>query len=254
MEYKKINNGLMERNFIEDLIADIYARIYDQNVDELKAKETAEENRVRMSVDNILTNTTPVPSTAEPSSVQDPHAPIKRRIASVTRRQIILKAEALIVKPPPIATPKPAPRALAPMPDPGLSPALAVMIPRSGTTPAEPVSVPGSVHDSADDESELSEVEDVEDPDLDAKKPPPKPNFFPNLLGAKADEDGESNLDGEADNVSAKADGDATEEEVELEFEGGEPATPATQGHVVSEGFGGVRKPEEEQGGDVMEE
>lgn len=261
MEYKKLNNNLMDKTFIEDLIADIYAWIYSRNVDELKAKETAEENRVRMSVDSILTNPTPAAFITNSFSADIPggeqHSRVVRRQFSVTRRMIIVRAEALIVKPPTIATPRPAPRALAPAPVSGQSPAIAVVITRGGTAIGEavsvPGSVPGSVHDSADDESELSDAEDfIEDPDLpptNGKKMPAKP-FFPNLLGARADEDAESTMGEEGGNGTGNEDGEAAEEDVEPELEAEEEPLP---GHVPSGGFGISIQPEEEHDEDVME-
>ena len=248
MEYKKINNNLMDKTVVESLIVDIYAWIYHRNVDELKAKETAEENRVRMSVDNILMNPTPAPANTYGPPTEPPggeqHGRGIRRQFSVTRRMIIVKAETLIVKPPAIATPRPAPRTLAPAPIPGQSSALAVIIPPVGATVGEAISVPGSVHDSADDESELSDVEDlVEDPDVPQrhlKKALPKP-FFPNLLGAKADEEAESTMGEDGGHGTANDEGDCAEEDVELEFEAEEPLA---QGHVPSGGFGSSRYPE----------
>lgn len=259
LEYKKINNNLMDKAVVESLIVDIYSWIYHRNVDELKAKETAEENRVRMSVDNILTNITPAsPSIygplAEPPGAEQHGRGIRRQF-SVTRRMIVVRAEALSVKPPAIATPKPAQRTLAPAPVLGQSPALAVVIPPMGATAGEAVSVPGSVHDSADDESELSDVEDiVEDPDLPQehlKKAPQKP-FFPNLLGTKADEDAESTVgeDGVEGTANDDGEGDGAEEDAELEFEAEEPQA---HGHVPSGGFGSAKQSEEVQGGEVEE-
>ena len=292
MEYKKINNNLMDKGIIESVIAEIYSWIYHRYVDELKAKETAEENRVRMSVDNILTNLTSAPSTiygplAEPAGAEQQGRGIRRQF-SVTRRMIIVKAEALIVKAPAIATPKPVPRALAPAPVPGQSPALAVLIPGPrATSTAEAISVPGSVHDSADDESELSDVEDlVEEPGLPKQQHPtktPQKPFFPNLLGVKADEDAESTVeedggdgtvnddgDGEGDgdddgengtviddngndNGNGNGDdedddGDGAEEDPERGLEAEEP--PPVQGHVPSGGFGSAQQSEEGAGKD----
>ncbi len=245
MEFKKLNNNLMDRSIIESLIADIYAWIYNRYVDELKAKETAEENRVRMSVDTILMN--PIPTQFIPmgpptdSAGGEQQGRGVRRQFSVTRRMVIAKAEGLIVKPPAIATPRAAPRTLAPAPLGGQSAAIAVVIPQEGV--GEAVSVPGSVHDSADDESELSDVEDlVEDPSapqVGNRKPPLKP-IFPNLLGIKADdEDAESSMGEDGTNAAAKDEDEAAEEEVEIESE---VEKPTDEGHVPAGGFGSPQK------------
>lgn len=192
IEYKKLNGNLLKASEIEDLIADIYAKIYYKNVPDLKARETAEENRVRMRVDNILAaepSGTDAPVTTDENGPKvDPMAQYKRKAASVTRREIIRKSEALMTKPPPIATPKPASRVIAPALESGKASNVTVVI-REGPAREEtsvPGSVDGSLHDSADDESELSEVEDVVDgepaeeeiKEKADKRAPLIPNFF----------------------------------------------------------------------------
>ncbi|KAL9130309.1 MAG: hypothetical protein Q9217_001484 [Psora testacea] len=201
IEFKKLNNGLLKTSIIEELIGDIYALIYESHAENLKAKETAEENRVRMRVDNILAGPVPHISNLELSSAVradqqavDPMAIYKRRPTTITHREIIRKAEALMVKPPPIATPKPAVRTLTSMGEPGKSPSIAVVIP-SQSSPKDVISVPGSpgsVHDSADDESELSDVEDEraeeESKEDESRKAQAKAPLFPNLFSAKNNE------------------------------------------------------------------
>ena len=258
MEFKKLNNNLMDRVAIENLIADVYAWIYDRYVDELKAKETAEENRARMSVDTILMNPAPTPFINMGASMEstvggEQQGRAARRQFSVTRRMVIGKAENLIVKPPAIATPRAAPRALAPAPHPNQSAAIAVVIPQEGKSVGEVISVPGSVHDSADDESELSDVEDlVEDP-LEppaAKKSPPK-SLFPNLLGVNADEDdAESSIGEEGANTPKDEGEDAVEDAVENDVEDEDPEAESEaekqldQQHAPSDGLASPPPPQ----------
>ena len=214
IEFKKINNKLIKDSVVEETIADIYAAIYAKYAEQLKTKETAEENRVRMRVDNILVN--PVPASngiLQPDVSFDSNASAqdqttsRRRFNIITHREVIRRAEALMTKPPPIATPKPANKTLPFVPtEQGKSPGIAVVI-RQPSTPTKdefntPAGSPRSLHDSADDESELSDVEDegagyetaqeeeeenAEDGtgddvegDGDGK---PKPPLFPNLFG-----------------------------------------------------------------------
>lgn len=115
----------------------------------------------------------------------DPMAQYKRKPASVTRRELIRRAEALMTKPAPIATPKQTHRTLAPPTEPGRSPGIAVVVPQPPQR--ELASVPGSVHDSADDESELSEVEEMEAEPREepTRRPDAKAPLFPNLFGVK---------------------------------------------------------------------
>ena len=57
IEFKKLNNNLLKSSFIEECIGDIYAVIYESNAEILKTRDTDEEKRIRMRVDNILTST-----------------------------------------------------------------------------------------------------------------------------------------------------------------------------------------------------
>ena len=223
IEFKKLNNGLLKPSIVEELIGDIYARIYESNADDLRAKETAEENRVRMRLDNILAGPMPESVAYDALSIAmpdqqaaDPMAIYKRKPTTITHREVIRKAEGLMVKPPPIATPKPATRALASTSEPGKSPGIAIVIPVH--IPSKEVTsvpdTPGSVHDSADDESELSDVEDDgfdEDNKVEASEDPrAKASLFPNLFGVKANDLGG---DGAADGPDVGQDSNGDEEE-----------------------------------------
>ncbi|PGH32913.1 hypothetical protein GX50_04257 [[Emmonsia] crescens] len=166
VELKKLNNGLMKPAIFEDLVADTYAVLYQSNISKFMEQVTEEESRERMKVDHLLmasdgpegTRTPPVSAThAQPGP--------KPRFKGVSRKELQRKAEA-------IAT-----RALAPKPAPRSSVRLAEEEPSTsrpqGTIEiAVPLlhskeealgiqsSVPGSVHDSADNESELSEIDE----------------------------------------------------------------------------------------------
>ena len=136
------------------------------------AKETAEENRVRMRLDNILAAPTNAAETPPPD--QEQSAERRTKANRVTPREIIRKAEAIAARPAPTIPIKPF-KSLAPAPaleqdrPAPNSPAIAVLI-HDDTARDPGSSVPGSVHDSADDESELSEVDDeiAEDKPADA--------------------------------------------------------------------------------------
>ncbi|KAL9102365.1 MAG: hypothetical protein Q9163_002487 [Psora crenata] len=200
IDFKKLNNGLVKPSIVEELIGDIYALIYETNAEQLKAKETAEENRVRMRVDNILADPNLSSNDRETALIAypdqqaaDPMAMYKRRPTTITHREIIRKAEALMVRPPPIATPKAVARTITSIGEPGKSPGIAVVIP-SQASAKDVISVPaspGSVHDSADDESELSDLEDDvadEETKEETGKPLSKAPIFPNLLGVMSND------------------------------------------------------------------
>ena len=208
IELKKTNSNLMKATIIEDLIGDTYAFLYEQIVPDLIAKSNDEENRVRMRVDHVLmdpeasaTATPPPDPNARPGE-----APVaKPRFKGVTRREIQRRAEALVAKP---ATAVAAAKTTKPVEqatEQQEMTAVAVVISKEGPSKEAASSVPGSVHDSADDESELSDLEEY----VDA---PEKPQaLFPNLASKGGDEDDEEE-DGEEggnnDDIEREEEGD----------------------------------------------
>ena len=213
-ELKKLNNNLMKGTMFNDLLGDAYAHLYNRVVPELIAKSTDEENRERMRVDHVLMNAeaspADTPSPLAPGQGTDPTMVRKPKV--ITKAEIIRKAEALILKPVaqplPSASKPPGVRTQTAALPAMLSPTLLVQQPSEAAytrPPENPTadanttdtatlkpndapdkdkererelsSVPGSVHDSADDESELSEIEDIEEPADIAPKP-----LFPGLI------------------------------------------------------------------------
>lgn len=234
IELKKLNNNLFKPiNLFEDLIRDIYAHIYDNIIPTLIKIDAAEENRVRMRVDNILTNPTPAVIETPPPDAQGGEQPKKSGARYVTPREIVRKAEAIAAKPAP-SVPAKVFKPLAPAPSsevgaipPSDAPKLAVVIHTDGANDVGS-SVPGSVHDSADDESELSEV----DEDVAEELPPTtelvqtRTPMFPNLLGATPGNpeeiDGDTNDEG-AEEEADEAEGPEVDAEMAeaLAYEGG---------------------------------
>ena len=221
IELKKLNNNLFRPiNIFEDLIRDIYAHLYDSIIPGLVKNDAVEENRVRMRVDNILSN--PMPSTVETPPPELAGAPggeqPKKTLARyITARELVRKAEAIAAKPAP-TVPTKVFKNLAPAPTsevgnglPGSAPKLAVVIHADGSHDAGS-SVPGSVHDSADDESELSEVDDeVADAEPEVEevvREEREPMFLDDGFGASAEQPEEV--------------GDDTNDEREVGDEGGE--------------------------------
>ena len=222
IELKRTNLNLIKSALIDDLIGDTYALLYDTLVPKLIAKSNDEENRDRMRVDHLLMGSD-IPSTDGSSGMplggrlDQPMA--KARTKIVGRRDVGRKAEALVVKPiyiPPASKPKPE------VPGPTLMPStmgeksLAVVIARSldsrddGGAKEVASSVPGSVHDSADDESELSDIVEEEEEVEKEKWTSPKPPMFPGLLGRSGDiEDAgicEEDVEGEEDEEGGEED------------------------------------------------
>ena len=226
IELQKLNNKLFKSNLFEDLIRDVYAHLYDSVIPELHA----EENRVRMRVDNILTNPTPSVVETPPSDPANAQGEQHRSKAKwVTGREIVRKAEAIAALRAP-TVPAKVLKPLAPTPASeqekasSSNPNLAVVI--AADADKDPgSSVPGSVHDSADDESELSEVDEAVVDDKPEEAAEGRPPLFPNLMRAKGTAEDPEEIDtetgGEA-NEEAEAEDN---EDVEMQQE----VQPATQ-------------------------
>ena len=185
IEFKKLNNNYFKSGIFEELIGDIYAHLYDASIPEIIAKETAEENRVRMRLDNILAVPTTAADTPPPDQPGDQGAERRTKANRVTPREIIRKAEAIATKPAPTVPVRafkplaPAPASEQDRPAPS-SPAIAVLI-HEDPVKDPGSSVPGSVHDSADDESELSDVDDEIAEEKPADAAESRPPLFPDL-------------------------------------------------------------------------
>lgn len=185
IELKKLNNSLMKTTLIDDLIADTYAMLYGTVVPELTAKATGEENRERMRVDNLLMNAdTPADTPPPPASTPDPTA-VKQRTKGVGRRELQRRAEAVIAKPSPAnevsRTPGMTETIISHHQQQQQQPqGISIIKEEQAREDLQGLgsSVPGSLHDSADDESELSEIED----EPVAFVPP----IFPNLVTSAA--------------------------------------------------------------------
>lgn len=176
-----------------------------------------------MRVNHLLMNIDD-PSTDTPLPVNRPGDPTpKPRTKGVSKREILKRAEALLLKPsaPPSTTTK-TPSISQPSaqkPEQDLPPSLATLAVKEDIVGRDIASsVPGSLHDSADDESELSEIEEV----LEAPKP-----LFPGLVGSVAraeeieDSEREGGREGKEEEGEGEGEGEGEEgEEGEEELEG----------------------------------
>ncbi|KAL8856450.1 MAG: hypothetical protein Q9178_006920 [Gyalolechia marmorata] len=187
IELKKTNTNLMKPAVIEDFIADLYALIYQRKTPELIGLENEEESRSRMRVDHLMNSENPATSTPSPDPVSKPDdvAPTRQRIRGVGRKEIQKRAEALVMKPVTAAAPAKTPKSPAPTNDLPPTPRSTVQVVIKQREPRnDNSSVPGSLHDSADDESELSDV------DAASEIPKARP-LFPNLGESKSEADEE---------------------------------------------------------------
>ncbi|KAL9595062.1 MAG: hypothetical protein Q9179_005136 [Wetmoreana sp. 5 TL-2023] len=213
IELKKTNANLMKPAVIEDFIADIYAHFHQTLVPELIARSNEEESRGRMRVDHLMNVektaiSTPSP---DPAGKAEDAAPPRQRIRGVGRREIQKRAEALINRPAAAQITVKAPKTPPPTNEP-VTPRSTVQVVIKRNEPSrDNSSVRGSVHDSADDESELSDVED--NSETAGAKP-----VFPNLADSKetADDEGEEEEaaeEGEGDQNSGMFENDQAEDE-----------------------------------------
>ena len=173
IELKKLNLGLTKVSPIEELIRDIYATLYEKILPEIIAKSTDEENRLRMRVDHVLmgpeATLTDTPPPDQLEIVGDVPTTRTRAVGIITKKELYKRAEALVARSnsanPATNVTKPA--ELEPAPEPEAGPSIGLSPPPNPQEAAkdDASSVPGSVHDSADDESELSEVEFVDAPE-----------------------------------------------------------------------------------------
>ena len=97
LELKKLNNNLMKITMFEDLIADLYARLYEINVPHL-VEETNDENKEKMKVDHLLmVGEGPTETSNPPTSVPASDTPAPRgRTKGIARRDIQKRADTIV--------------------------------------------------------------------------------------------------------------------------------------------------------------
>lgn len=254
-ELKKINSSLMKPGPIDDLIGDSYAYLFNnigkQLWDEERRIKLEEEARKPppiispprnpmmslnhlMNLDGAAESSSSVQAPASTSALPaQPEQPPARKKIGVGRREIRTCAEACIQK----ASAVPAAKSNA-----ASSTRVQVVIDNSRQAAGDAsnvTSAPGSIHDSADDESELSELEEEghEEENGDAVKDeeePPRP-MFPGL--ANVAESREESEDFEtADEGSMEAGGDVDMVDGEPPTEPAQPEGSLGQADVPSAG------------------
>ena len=145
----------------------------------------------------LTTASTPAPQAAPVPSALDAiaaaaAAPAVRRKIGVGRREIRGAAETCYPKTPA----QTASRVTGPVPESRVQVVINSSRPNLSGDMSVDTSAPGSIHDSADDESELSELEeeDGDDEEESSRKP-----LFPGLAGREKTEGEDSEMDGGSD-------------------------------------------------------
>ena len=201
VELKRLNNSLMKPASFEDLIVDTYATIFKEKAPGLAPPSTTGDRDTVMSVNNIildpnmqLTAGAPPPSDTAMESTGTPgdSTSVRPRQRGVTKREIQRRAEALVITVNKHWNDK------LPKEDPSKATSASYRASKDDQAKDGASSVPGSVHDSADDESELSDLEEaVEAPK--AKRP-----MFPNLVAARDDDDTQTEDGTQTDDGNAR--------------------------------------------------
>ena len=229
-ELKKINQSLMKPGAIDDLIGDCYAHLYNTVGQRLwdEQRRIKEEEEARrpppvaspprnpmMSLTHLMnidgSNDSPAapPLPSQPPggiAAQPDQAPARRKIG-VGRREIRTTAEACFLKTAAAATASSSSKTTASLPR------VQVVIDSSRETRAGDISAetsaPGSIHDSADDESELSELEEEGDDESNSPIPiedtRPRP-MFPGLASEMQSREASEGLEGEEEEAETNGD------------------------------------------------
>lgn len=97
LELKKLNNNLMKVTMFEDLVADLYARVYELNMAQL-IEQVNEENKEKMKVDHLLMTGDGTAETSTPATpVQASDTPAPRgRTKGIARRDIQKRADTIV--------------------------------------------------------------------------------------------------------------------------------------------------------------
>ncbi|KAF3492278.1 uncharacterized protein GIQ15_01795 [Arthroderma uncinatum] len=106
VELKKLNGPIIKSGMFDDLVADIYAQLYQKTLPEFVEQVAGEENRERMKVDHLLmagesADGTETPPVSTPAQTPGP----RPRAKGVTRKEVQKKADAIAYK-----APRPAPK------------------------------------------------------------------------------------------------------------------------------------------------
>lgn len=249
IELKKLNNNLMKVSLLEDLIADLYSRLYELNLPQLM-EQVSEENKEKMKVNHLLMATNndgpadvstppasgPAAAATTPSAAptsEAPTAPPRGRTKGIARRDVQKRAETIVASKVGSRALNTKPAVTNPETEPSQSFNTAAT--SSTTVPAKEDkdllttshedgegAEPGSKHQNLDNESELSEVDDDKLTRLDAER---ASRFKPSSPGAEP---------GSEVSISASFDHDAGGEG-EGEGEGEAPVTGEAEAEVEAE-------------------
>lgn len=252
LELKKLNNNLMKVTMFEDLVADLYARIYELNMPQL-IEQVNEENKEKMKVDHLLMAgdaTTEASTPASSAPAADTPAP-RGRTKGIARRDIQKRADTIVnLKLGPRTTAKFAATTEPDHPTPRRPSATATSGPTSA--PQEPgTKASATENNDATRPSDPNGAQDSEDEGDDESKAknysqgkPMFPNLNKNVSGTGDTEDDGA---GSGDEGGDEAEGEEGDEEGDEDDDGNENG----EGEGATEAeTGGEEAQEDDDGGD----
>ncbi len=102
-ELKKLNGNLLKQTAIDDLISDMFARLYEEVIPGLleesnESSDRPQTSRDRMSVDNLM-NMDGVADVAKADQEAPVQVSTKQRFKAITKRELLRKVDLLLGKP-----------------------------------------------------------------------------------------------------------------------------------------------------------
>ncbi|EFR05056.1 hypothetical protein MGYG_08064 [Nannizzia gypsea CBS 118893] len=105
VELKKLNGTVIKSGMFDDLVADIYAQLYEKTLPQFVEQVAGEENRERMKVDHLLMTGESADGAETPPTTTSAQPATRPRAKGVTRKEVQKKADAIAAK-----APRPAPK------------------------------------------------------------------------------------------------------------------------------------------------
>ncbi|KAJ5290188.1 uncharacterized protein N7443_010441 [Penicillium atrosanguineum] len=252
LELKKLNNNLMKVTMFEDLVADLYARIYELNMPQL-TEQVNDENKEKMKVDHLLMGgdaTTEASTPASSAPAADTPAP-RGRTKGIARRDIQKRADTIVnLKLGPRTTAKFATATEPDQPTPRRPSTTATSGPTSA--PQEPgTQASATENNDATRQSDPNDAQDSDDEGEDGSKPKDssegKP-MFPNLhKNVSETGDAEDDGAGSGDEGGDEAEGEEGDEEGDEDEDGNDNGEGEGANEVET---GGEEAQEDDDGGD----
>lgn len=255
LELKKLNNNLMKVTMFEDLVADLYARVYELNMP-LLIEQVNEENKEKMKVDHLLmtgdVNTeTSTPAASLPAS--DTPAP-RGRTKGIARRDVQKRADTIVnLKLGPRATASKF-AATADADQSSLGGPNSTSAPTSAPSETRKLTwrvgadagVARSDNNSVNDTADESGLSDIDESKLEKSTPEPKSHFSKIHHAEAGDAETETENDG-----ADEAEGDGEDEEGDENDDGeDEDDNTATE----AEAGGDEEQDEEGEGEEIQDE